>query len=76
MVLFSVFWAAGPAAALTAAPVYSQNGTWFTFLRKEPKTTIGSGRRKSMQTEGNMLFPYRALILSALIRGMTGTNRC
>jgi hypothetical protein len=24
--------AARPAAALTAAPVYSQNGTWFTFL--------------------------------------------
>jgi hypothetical protein len=24
--------AAGPAAALTAAPVYYQNGTWFIFL--------------------------------------------
>jgi hypothetical protein len=55
--------AAGPAAALTAAPVYSQSGTWFTSSVKGSETALDFTGRFQGANVGGTRFPLRALSL-------------
>jgi hypothetical protein len=69
--------AAGPAAALTAAPVCSSKQDDVTFVMPVAKLPKKAGQLnwpKMRAKSGEHAFPYVALALLAAIRGMAGTS--
>ena len=73
----AIFDAAGPAAALTAAPVYSSKDVDVTSVMpvvKRARNRLQFNWPKMRAKSGEHAFPYVALELLTAIRGMAGTK--